>query len=632
MPDAMALRVAVDLMHVPSRVRIARSQPLPEGVHMLLCIAAGEEAAESAAVASTGRTRDVVQRAAGFFIEQVLLCPSADSYRVLGATCEATNAELRRNMALLMRWLHPDMDPVGRRSMFASRVTRAWNDLKTAELRAIYDRETRLLPAKTSRESKRRLGGKRPRASSFMDRLSTATSKPSLLRRLVGGWVHWRSLVRGENMFASQSRRPRLFRAILFAVLATVLVWEVTSRTLARHLASVVPEQALAIRALQPTALLNLAEEKIGIGVESINRPTDARAEPLNSEDQKIRTTVESALLNDPLNARALRLLGQLANKSHDETRALQFMQTAARYSMNEYVAVAWLADKSFEKKDYGAALHYVDVLLRKSPGLINYVMPTLVQIAEDKEASGGLRSLLSDNPPWRALFFAVLPNRISDARTPFELLVGLKDSPNPPSVNDLRGYLDFLIAHRFYSLAYYAWLQFLPPEQLTSVGLLFNGSFETVPSGLPFDWVITPGTGVTIDMVAAPDHEGGRALEVAFAQGRVDFRGVTQLIALPPGKYRFEGKYTGEITGTRGMKWRVTCVDATTIGESGMVAGRTPTWKNIDFSFTVPGANCPAQSLHLDLDARMSSEQFVSGTVWFGDLRLVSLADAANK
>jgi hypothetical protein len=40
---------------------------------------------------------------------------------------------------------------------------------------------------------------------------------------------------------------------------------------------------------------------------------------------------------------------------------------------------------------------------------------------------------------------------------------------------------------------------------------------------------------------------------------------------------------------------------------------------------------DCPAQYLHLDLDARMSSEQFVSGTVRFGDLR-IALADAANK
>jgi hypothetical protein len=307
-------------------------------------------------------------------------------------------------------------------------------------------------------------------------------------------------------------------------------------------------------------------------------------------------------------------------------------MEAAARFSMNENYALAWLSDKSVEKKDYESALHYADILLRKSPALINYVMPTLVQIAEDKDASGGLRKLLFDSPPWRGQFFRSLPRSVSDARTPLQLLVALKDSPNPPGADDLSGYLSFLIENKFYALAYYAWLQFLPQEQLSSLGLLFNGNFETAPSGLPFDWVITPGSGVTIDIAPAPDHEGGRALVVAFEDGRVNFGGVTQLMVLPPGKYQFNGKYTGEVVGERGVKWRVVCVGRAAIGESKMIAGRTSTWKDIEFAFAVPGADCPAQYLRLDLDARMSSEQFVSGTVRFGGLRIARLTDAANK
>ena len=190
MRDEMALRVAIDLMHIPSRVQAARSAPLPEGVYMLLCIAAGDETVESAAVTATGRSRDVIQRAACFFIEQILLCSNADSYRVLGAGSEATTTELRRNMAQLMRWLHPDTDPEGRRSMFASRVTRAWNDLKTTERRAAYDRGKRSLSAKTHRgKSKRLSGGKRRTTSARHAQSATsgiyAGAKQSLLWRFV---------------------------------------------------------------------------------------------------------------------------------------------------------------------------------------------------------------------------------------------------------------------------------------------------------------------------------------------------------------------------------------------------------------------------------------------------------------
>jgi DnaJ-class molecular chaperone len=195
MRDAIALRIAIDLIHIPSRVRTARSEPLPAGVYMVLCIASGEEAAVCEAVASTGRSRDVIQRAAVFFIEQVLLCPNADSYRVLGATCDATNSELRRNMALLMRWLHPDMDPEGRCSVFASRVTRAWNDLKTVERRAAYDREKRSMAVKKTRDrSMRPSSGKRLAASSRHGHGKRApghihaNQTRTLLRRLVA-WM-----------------------------------------------------------------------------------------------------------------------------------------------------------------------------------------------------------------------------------------------------------------------------------------------------------------------------------------------------------------------------------------------------------------------------------------------------------
>jgi curved DNA-binding protein CbpA len=42
-------------------------------------------------------------------------------------------------MAMLLRWLHPDLDGHGERAVFASRVTRAWDNLKNKERRAVYD-------------------------------------------------------------------------------------------------------------------------------------------------------------------------------------------------------------------------------------------------------------------------------------------------------------------------------------------------------------------------------------------------------------------------------------------------------------------------------------------------------------
>ena len=59
-----------------------------------------------------------LREAAGFYIEQILLHPDADHYRVLGSQPGAANTELRRNMALLIRWLHPDQNNGAERSVF----------------------------------------------------------------------------------------------------------------------------------------------------------------------------------------------------------------------------------------------------------------------------------------------------------------------------------------------------------------------------------------------------------------------------------------------------------------------------------------------------------------------------------
>jgi hypothetical protein len=137
---AATVRRAVDLMFLPGQVKIIRSDPLPDDVSVLLRIAAGDQEATRQAAISVSQSCDVVRKAAAFFIEQGLFFPGADSYRVLGAGPEAPNGELRRNMTLLLRWLHPDLDPIGERSVFTARVTGAWNDLKTPERRAAYDR------------------------------------------------------------------------------------------------------------------------------------------------------------------------------------------------------------------------------------------------------------------------------------------------------------------------------------------------------------------------------------------------------------------------------------------------------------------------------------------------------------
>jgi hypothetical protein len=466
-----------------------------------------------------------------------------------------------------------------------------------------------------------------------------------------------------------------MFRVIFLGAAAAVLAWLVVSRSLVAFLAANAPETAVGLGSNDPEALLNLAERHLDAvlagegGSKLAARPavaspppatSDAPAQPgdrlgLWSELAKtvaqaregndpekgppeaspvlpaakgmrdqVRIWVETALVSDPINARALRMLGQLALADGDEGRALGYMEAAARRSIQESVAVDWLMHHKHAKKDYAAALYFADALLRTRSQVMGRALPVLARMAETPAARGELERLLAGNPPWRRAFFSALPHAVSDARTPLVLLLALRGTATPPTTADLREYINVLIAHKFYELASYTWLQFLPPEQLGTAGLLFNGSFELALSGLPFDWSLNAGTGATVDIVQRTDQAEQRALFIELGPGRVEFGGVVQTVLLAPGSYRFKGKYRGEINGRRGLLWRIACVDAASpLGQSAMMTGLTTQWKDFEFSFTVPASECRAQQLRLHLDARTPSEQLVSGTAWYDELSI---------
>ena len=87
-------------------------------------------------------------------------------------------------------------------------------------------------------------------------------------------------------------------------------------------------------------------------------------------------------------------------------------MNAAARRSQLESVAVYWMMRKRYQELDFKAALNYADILLRTRPQALPYVVPMLGKIAENPGASGDLKLLLANDPPWRPQFFSYFPAR----------------------------------------------------------------------------------------------------------------------------------------------------------------------------------------------------------------------------
>jgi hypothetical protein len=177
---------------------------------------------------------------------------------------------------------------------------------------------------------------------------------------------------------------------------------------------------------------------------------------------------------------------------------------------------------------------------------------------------------------------------------------------------------------------AYDLWLNLLPRERLSSVGFVFNGSFEFPSSGIGFDWNLQPRSGREVghvtEVVQAHDVSGKRALRVSYNGKLQSGPPVWQYLNLAPGSYVLTGLVrTDGIKALRGVQWTVRCVDLTrTLGvvassERFLGSGEWRTFA-MDLRIDPP---CRGQVLQLEPIVAEGSAAFVSGTAWFDDLKL---------
>ncbi len=338
---------------------------------------------------------------------------------------------------------------------------------------------------------------------------------------------------------------------------------------------------------------------------------------------EQIRKLALEAIANDPLNAKAFRLLAEVTG-GNDQVRLL--MQQSLERSKRESVAALWLLNDSFYHKDYKSALRYSDLLLRTRRELAGYVFSYLAFIAEAPEGRDLLIKILSSGPEWRRQFFEVLPSKSKSVDTPLALMTALQSSGDPISNWELAPYLRLLIATKRVELAYNAWLQFLPQPQLETLGLLTNASFQNTPSGLPFDWRIKNGVNAIAEIVPSGEGSAQQVLHISFSDGRVEFPEVSQIVVLGPGRYRLEGKLRGSILGKRGLRWQIHCAAGaqSVLAETDMLLGQSQQWRIFTLEAEVPQLEeCRGQTLRLFHDSRSASEELLSGEVWFSDLRL---------
>jgi hypothetical protein len=128
MSGVRGIALALDLARMPALARSIEKPPLPADIFEIMRIATGSPELCHSASQVTGQPPAVLIGAARFYLQQMLLRPDADSYRVLGLAPGASRELARRHMRCLLQWLHPDVN-TDWDAVYAERVLKAWREV-----------------------------------------------------------------------------------------------------------------------------------------------------------------------------------------------------------------------------------------------------------------------------------------------------------------------------------------------------------------------------------------------------------------------------------------------------------------------------------------------------------------------
>ena len=327
------------------------------------------------------------------------------------------------------------------------------------------------------------------------------------------------------------------------------------------------------------------------------------------------------ALAERPLDGRPYEVLAALANERGDAEEAGRLAELAAKHAPREPLGRTLAAQAALQRGDWATALRHYDRLLRVTPALSGQVFPVLGGLAADTGSREALIANLADGPPWRGAFLHAFARNAPDPRTLFRELA----RSSGLSAEERSAYLGRYVKDRRWGEAFAAWASLLPPESLARLATPMDGGFEPpLTGGPPFSWEIRAPKGIEAALLQRPG-EDGHALRVLFLGRRSAFNHVRQLLVLPVGQYVLQWRQRMEALETaRGLRWTMTCADGpgTRIIATEPASGSSP-WETRRAAFVVP-ADCPAQWLVLELEARIAAETLAAGAAWFDDVRVL--------
>ncbi|WP_136621043.1 MULTISPECIES: tetratricopeptide repeat protein [Mesorhizobium] len=381
---------------------------------------------------------------------------------------------------------------------------------------------------------------------------------------------------------------------------ASVLVLAASSIGLSRLLETETPTVSLALDPLNIDAL-------IGEITGELNE-TGSGAD-LDVLAEKAR----GALHFNVADARLYSLIGEIKYRQGEKGEAFEFFDQARKLSKTEIHALQRSIDRSIEVGDLSKAVGEIDTLLRRWPDRFPVIAAGMPAILSNPDGYRAVLAAIRTEAPWRSSLFSALGQDPRGLRAANQLLLDLAGSGSPPTPKELSAVINGYIRQKEYEAAYRLFLFSLSDQERTLGGYIFNGGFEPVRSGKPFDWQIHDRSGLEITFAGSREvGESDSGATVRFLNTPVKNAALQQYVELPPGSYRIS-----LIASARNLKlpkqlfWSIRCADpASEIARFNIPEG-TFNRQDLSLDFAIGPSACPMQLLRLETAAIAESWRF---------------------
>lgn len=319
------------------------------------------------------------------------------------------------------------------------------------------------------------------------------------------------------------------------------------------------------------------------------------------------------AMRFDLADARLYSLVGEIKYRQGEKDEAYKLFDQALALSKTEIHALQRSIGHSTETGDLSKAVGEIDIMLRRWPDQFPAMADGLPIILSNPDGYDAVLTAIKAGAPWRAKLIHALSKAPEEIDFANRLLLDLKESNVPPSSGELTAVISGYFSQKDYEAAYRLFLFSLSDQERKLGGYIFNGTFEPVSGGKPFDWQISDQSGLEVTFATSQDAvEGEAGATVRFLNTPVKNRALQQYIALPPGSYKIS-----LIASARNLKlpkelfWTISCLGQTDEIARFNIPEGTYNRQTMSKDFSIGPVACPLQLLTLRTAAIAESWRF---------------------